>query len=682
MAYRRIMQLLTLLSALLMVGSLGLVVHSRGERAEQPARLELGRALAGTLDSLNDRIDTVSQVSDLASAREARQELARVVVTFDQDLLALAETAGDRRALAAVAEIQVIWRTLGLGLADLAAGEYAASSAAGREVVAQLKRELPALRQHLQAVTAALHGADQRTGRLGGMAATGAAVLGGLTLLLGLAWVRPPRAATAAAAAGSLTAPQPVTVAQMAEAPANWSAARSSPKTAPDRSSSGSRPAAPFAAHGDLGLASAAVDRVTLDMSTIARSTERMEQAVASVASALQGMLFSLNELAQDTFEGSRLTRTAHNAAIYTADTARELLETAREMADVVGRVRNLAARSQEIADRIETEAAVSGATGEAFTSVVAEEVKQLATATSDATARIEATVEAVLVGQRQYEEAIGQIIKNIGAVRKVAANLGELMLAPPLHVQPGAGYPVPAAIQPVAPAPEAAAPAPASAAPTPAAPPAPAQPSLSAPPDAAAADLSAAPPPAAEPEWPDPAETLKSAEELTAATASLLDELAEVAAETNAAAAAEKPAAEVEPQQPAAPEPPQPMPEAENQPAAPPAEAKAKVQEPAAPPPSGSNSNVFMLNRPKTQHARAAKPEAAAAPAVQGPPRVPAPAAPAASAVPAAESPSSSAETKTAETETVGAAAGPTKPRPVAQGASGNIFMLNRSKK
>lgn len=680
MAYRRIMQLLTLLSALLMVGSLGLVVHSRGERAEQPARLELGRALAGTLDSLNDRVDTVSQVSDLASAREARQELARVVVTFDQDLLALAETAGDRRALAAVAEIQAIWRTLGLGLADLAAGEYAASSAAGREVVAQLKRELPALRQYLQAVTAALHGADQRTGRLGGMAATGAAILGGLTLLLGLAWARPPRAATAAAAAGSLTAPQRVTAAQMAESPANWSAARSSPKTAPDRPSSGSRPAAPFVAHGDLGLASAAVDRVTLDMSTIARSTERLEQAVASVASALQGMLFSLNEMAQDTFEGSRLTRTAHNAAIYAADTARELLETAREMADVVGRVRTLAARSQEIAERIETEAAASGATGEAFTSVVAEEVKQLATATSDATARIEATVETVLVGQRQYEEAIGQIIKNIGAVRKVAASLGELMLAPPLHVQPGAGYPVPAAVQPVAPAvaaPAAFAPAPANPAPIPAAPPAPALPSAAVPPAAAAADLSAAPPPAAEPEWPDPGETLKSAEELTAATASLLDELAEVAAETNAVAAAEKPAAAAEPQKPAAPEP-QTAPRAENQPSAPPAEDKPKVEKP-APPPSGSNSNVFMLNRPKAQQERASRPEPAAARTVQAPPPDPAPAA---SAVPAAESPSSSAETKTAETETVGAAAGPAKPRPVAQGASGNIFMLNRPKK
>ena len=36
--------------------------------------------------------------------------------------------------------------------------------------------------------------------------------------------------------------------------------------------------------------------------------------------------------------------------------------------------------------------------------------------------------MEGILATQRDYEEAIGQIIKNVGAVRKVAAHLGELI--------------------------------------------------------------------------------------------------------------------------------------------------------------------------------------------------------------------------------------------------------------
>ena len=61
---------------------------------------------------------------------------------------------------------------------------------------------------------------------------------------------------------------------------------------------------------------------------------ERMQHAVDSVASALQGMLFSLNELAQDTHEGCRITRTANNAAVFTADG--EMLAQAEGGYDVV----------------------------------------------------------------------------------------------------------------------------------------------------------------------------------------------------------------------------------------------------------------------------------------------------------------------------------------------------------
>jgi hypothetical protein len=663
MVSRRILTTLTLLSALLLVASLGLVAHSQGGRADQSGRIELTRGLATAFDEVGLRTTALADAADLLVVREARQEMARAVLRFDQDLLTLAETVKDRRASAAVGEIQRIWRELGLDLADLAAGEYAASSAAGRETLAHLRRQAGPLRQHLQDVTAALHGAEQDAGRRSRQATTAAVVFGGLGLLCGVIAYRPQRPAAA---------PPPALGIRRTDAHADADDRRpdtggagaaltgaatgvhtASPPAAPLAATrrgpiAYSRPEPPFSARGDLGLASAAVDRVTVDMLTITRSTERMQQAVDSVTASLQGMLFSLNDLAQDTHEGARITRTANNAAAYAADTARELLETAREMGTVVARVRSLAARSQEIAGRIESEAAATGATGEAFTSVVAQEVKQLATATSDATAHIEATVDEILTSQRQYEEAIGQIIKNLGLVRKVAAGLGELMLEPPSRVQPGPAYR--AAAAPPEPATAPAPPADLQPSPDPAAEPVPAE---TASPLASALDADEL-----ELETITPEEAARI-EELNAVTESLLDELAEVAAEaTPAAASASEPA---------------PVPETASIAAAAPDVAPSATPTDA---PAGSDSSVFMLNKPRP--ASTQPPAPAAAPAADDEEQ-----APAAAAEPPAPEPEPQPEPSApAEAEPVGAGAGSARSRPQAQGASGNIFMLNEPKK
>jgi hypothetical protein len=710
---------MTMVTALMLVLSLGLLVHTQDGRSEHPARLELSNRLAVSLDQLAERTEALAQSVELAGARQARQELALAVLAFDQALVALAETSPDHSVTDAVTGIQIVWRELGLDLADLAAGEYAANSPAGRETVAQLKREVAPLREHLQAVTAALYAVDQRSGRKTALTRSAAVILAGATLLLGLAAFRPRRERAAGAQSSGVPGPSTVAI-STATAGAFAATAAAASGGSPSAYPNGAPgavvlAAAPGAAPGDLGLASAAVDRVSVDMLTIARSAERMQQAVDSVTTALQGMLYSLNDLAQDAHEGSRITRTANNAAVYAADTARELLDTAREMGTVVARVRGLAARSQEIAGRIEAEAAATGATGEAFTSVVAQEVKQLAAATTDSAGHIEAAVGGILASQRQYEEAIGQIIKNIGGVRKVAAHLGELMLEPPSRVQPGAAYAPPPVMQPLPPPPpppSPATPAPAVAAESPAASapesadPSPAQPvaeaAASTPTQFAAPEVSA---PTSEPipePVPDPAADSVDIEELSAVTDNLLDELAQVAAETN-----QKTLGASEPD-PAA--------------AAPTAKPPAPASVPAAkarkapPTPSGSNSNVFMLKRPKPASEAPATPDPAPEPVAEptaastadptpespspaSPPPAPAPAAPAPPPAPAAPAAAPAAATPeppvesltdeeaeealaTTEPETADTAAGAAKPRPVAQGASGNIFMLNKPKK
>ena len=463
MSSRRILTTLTLLSAGLLVAAVGLMVHTQNGRDARPAQLELANELVVSLDAMSTNANGLAVSPDLATVRVARQDLARSVLAFDQNLVALTEVLTDDAAVESLGEVRAVWQDLGLDLADLSAGEFAPSSATGREVLAGLRGQAPSAREHLVGTATALRTADQQAVNLGGSARLVAAVMAGVTLLLGLVTFWPRR--NTAPAPDAPHAPAPPLDAAAPQQPQSVASIFRQPTAA---AAPPSRPAPPFDAQGDLGLASASVDRVSVDMLTVARSAERMQTAVDSVASSLQGMLFSLNEMAQDTHEGSRITRTANNAAVYTSDTARELLDTAREMGDVVARVRALAARSHEVAGRIETEAAANGATGAAFTTVVAQEVRQLADATGQSTAHIESAVDGILANQRQYEDAIGQIIKNVAAVRKVAANLGDLMLEPPTQVQPGAAYqapppPAPAAVEPApVPVPVVAAPAPA----------------------------------------------------------------------------------------------------------------------------------------------------------------------------------------------------------------------------
>ena len=124
--------------------------------------------------------------------------------------------------------------------------------------------------------------------------------------------------------------------------------------------------------------------------------------------------------------------------ASFTAQAAEDLVASAREMSRVVSRVTELALKTRQVAAQIDAEAVVTGQPGEAFTSVVAAEVKGLARQTSQATLEIENTVSEILATSRRYEEAIGQIIKNISAINKVSEHLGELMLSPAPHAVPG----------------------------------------------------------------------------------------------------------------------------------------------------------------------------------------------------------------------------------------------------
>ncbi len=649
--------------AMLLLAAIGVVFSTTGSHGDQNAPIELAVRQQVLIQDLTRQAVALTDAEDRDAVTTARQNLSQTIMQFDRNLTALMHggTAMDANGQTVVIErtrndmarIALedgahLWLETGLPLADLAAGEFSVFSAAGQKATKGLQNNNVELMQHMGTAANSLRMGIHARSTVAGIARWSAMGLTGV--LVGLGFLRRkvltaesnapvPHVARAQAQAASYD-DHPAPAAQhLTQRPAGL------PSAAPELGS--------FASPVNFDSVNASVDQMSVDMNTIAGSTEKMRLAIDSVGNALQGMLYSLNEMSHDTAEGHKIVRNANNAASFTADTAGDLAASAREMAEVVSRVTQLAQTTKTVAAQIDGEAVHTGKTGEAFTSVVAGEVKGLSRQTSRATLEIEETVAGILLTARQYEEAIGQIIKNVSAINKVSQNLGELMLAPPNHVEPGlplppapALTPAPAPAAPAAPVPEApqtvSAPAPEATAPV-----------------AATPEPAPAPPPAPEPVedpalsngWGDDSSVVEDdpvvneptvaevAEETSAAIEEVAEESPEAAADGGSndnvfmlGGRAKKPNALNIPQVPAEPA----------------AEEPAAVPEQAPEPDGGSNGNVFMLGGAKKAPAPA---EAAAEPVAE----------------PAAE----------AAVEAVEESAAP--PAPAAEGE--NVFMLNKPK-
>lgn len=733
MSSRKVLVGATLVVALLFSAALAGFFHARAQLRGYPERELTVAGLGDQFAAIREGTEALVDAIDHDVVMGARESLGHAVTGFDQDLASVAtadgahetepapgaeppaepgheaaaeahggshhEALGDDppeashepapaghddaanvqgadRSAAALAEALADWRDIEPLLADLAAGHQEAHGPAGRAALATLAVVGPRIERalHDARIVVEARGASGR--KLLHLSLLAGVALGTTLLLLGgvltmstrgqwagrarpslprfkLPRLRKVKRAKPAAAARDAAEPEAKTRGsrvpehlrepEPAVAPVVRHVEQAAAAT-PPAPVVPTRPAAPLPM--DLDLASATVDKVVVDMAAIAGTTAKMQAAIDAVAAAMQGMLFSLTEMAQDTGEGVRITRTANNAATYTAQTAKELVDSAREMTQIVARVQQLAKQSQEIARQVETDARQTGATGEAFTTVVAGEVRKLVQATATATKQIEGTVNEVLASQRQYEDAVGQVIRNVSDIHRVCAHLGELMLDPPARVQPGTHETHPTvSYAPPPPPPPAPAPAPA---------PQPASPVAQAPAPAPEVPLAAPPPsPPAATAAPEPA-----------TPAPIADVAARVESELSL---------DLLPPEPA----PAPAPAAE--PTADPETTAA-----AAPKPAGSNANVFILNR-KPRQAAAPKAEAAPSPAAAAPTVEPTPAAAPAPEAPMPEPPMTEAPiAEELEPVLIGAdgAEEEKKEKPTGQGASGNIFILNKKKK
>lgn len=442
MSNRRLLNLSLTATGALLLGAVAVIVATARQDSAAETQLAVASHQQQLIDALVSHADSLEAGTDRAQALAARAALGRTIISFDRSLGALIggglvtlDEGPARRvrkvaipgARLALEQASRIWIETGAPLGDLAAGQFSPFSAAGQQAVGGLRANRTELaRQLTEAAEGIRRGAAGRADRSGHArwAASGLGLVG-LVLLGVRLWPARRRGAPAAAGAPDAATAVPT--------PGNRPAKGAD---APVRRAGRAGRAATPAPSIDFRSVQAAVDQMTVDMGTIAGRSDTMRQAIDAVGDAMQGLLASLDEMARDTSEGLKIVRNANNAATFTARTAEELLQSARDMSRIVARVAELAVRTRDVAAQVEDESARTGRTGEALTSVVAHEVKGLAQQTSRATWEIDQTVGDVLATSRQFEEAIGQIIKNVTAINLVSQNLGRLMLDPPPRVE------------------------------------------------------------------------------------------------------------------------------------------------------------------------------------------------------------------------------------------------------
>ena len=199
------------------------IAFSQGRYDQDTAtQIDLAQRQQMIIQDLSRQVDALAAADGFDAVAQARQEVGRIVLQFDQNLAALlqggiiigqdgAQLAVARTrnpaARAALAEAADLWRITGTPLADLAAGEFSVYSAAGRKAVQDLADNNILLMQQMGMTANALRDGAAARRVMARAAAFGA---GFAVLVLGaLVWLRMREARKAAVPAGNRSAPNP-----------------------------------------------------------------------------------------------------------------------------------------------------------------------------------------------------------------------------------------------------------------------------------------------------------------------------------------------------------------------------------------------------------------------------------------------------------------------------------------
>ncbi|MEG3641447.1 bacteriohemerythrin [Magnetococcus sp. PR-3] len=166
----------------------------------------------------------------------------------------------------------------------------------------------------------------------------------------------------------------------------------------------------------NVSTMASAAEEMTANVSGVNRSLEVMNNSVSQVSQAVAEVKGALQTVKGRCNRATQLSQDANGHANSTMNVMEKLAHSAQEVGKVVDIINNIAEQTNMLALNASIEAAGAGESGKGF-AVVANEVKELASQTSEATKMIAAQVDEIQDNTRSASKAVREISNSIGSI-------------------------------------------------------------------------------------------------------------------------------------------------------------------------------------------------------------------------------------------------------------------------
>jgi len=173
----------------------------------------------------------------------------------------------------------------------------------------------------------------------------------------------------------------------------------------------------------DSRMAAISAGEVSSDIGNISRSADAMSSGVSTVASAIEELNASMSEISRSCRRELDIAGEADETSRTTRDQVAKLEHSAQEIGKVVNVINTIAEQTRLLALNATIEAARAGEAGKGF-SVVAGEVKALATQTSKATEEIRAHIGRMQADTNDAVQAIAGISDVVRSVNDISHSI------------------------------------------------------------------------------------------------------------------------------------------------------------------------------------------------------------------------------------------------------------------